>query len=95
VLPSAHPRAPAKGPLGPEYRRSQRLARSTPGASLAQNVFHSLIVTSDLAPAIPISDHGRGRDGWHKPNHRIHKLLFLKNLVSKLFDIKILRGISR
>ena len=40
-------------------------------------------------------NHGRGRDGRVKPNHRFPKSLVLRNLVSKSFRLPILPGISR
>ena len=59
-----------------------------------QNCFHSSGVTSDLALEIKVRNHGRGRDGWVNPRRRASKSFLSRILVSKFFDIRILRGIS-
>src|SRR5271154_705067 len=56
--------------------------------------FHIPAVTSNLVRRFQISDHGRGRDGRHKPTRRTSKSFVSRILVSKFFDIRILRGIS-
>ena len=52
-------------------------------------------VTSDLVPAIKVSDHGRGRDGRVNPHRRASKCFVSRILTSKFFEKRILRGISR
>ncbi len=57
--------------------------------------FHKPVVTSNLVCQFQIGDHGRGRDGWPKPTQLVPKSFVSRILVSKLFDIRVLRGISR
>jgi hypothetical protein len=66
-----------------------------PRSSGKLEVFHSPLVTSDLAPKIKLRNHDRGRNGRVSPNRHAPKLLVLKNLVSKFFDIRVLRRNSR
>src|SRR5258708_6909459 len=61
----------------------------------AISLFHSPLVTSDLALKIKLRNDDRGSNGRVSPNRRAPKLLVLKNLVSKFFDIKVLPGNSR
>jgi hypothetical protein len=42
-----------------------------------------------------LRNHGRGRDGRVNPRRRASKSFLSRILVSKFFDIRILRGISR
>jgi hypothetical protein len=58
------------------------------------NNSHSPIVTSDLAPAKKLRNHGRGRDGLLQSKWSRAKSFVLPILTSKFFDIRILRGIS-
>jgi hypothetical protein len=51
-------------------------------------------VTSDLAPRKKLRNHSRGSDGRHKPPRPAPKSFVSKILTYKLFDVRILRGIS-
>src|ERR1700733_11075527 len=94
----------AKSPIRPRLPGSARVAH--PFASFAKGWdcghrtnttfknFHKPDVTSDLVCQFQIGDHGRGRDGWHKPTRRAPKSFLSRILVPKLLDIRILRGIS-
>src|SRR5579863_1441839 len=87
---------------GKADQRKQRTEKPKPEArkpiadsrSLLNN-FHSPNVTSDLAPANKMRNHGRGRDGRVSPHHRAAKSFVMPILVSKSFRLPILRGISR
>jgi hypothetical protein len=61
---------------------------------LENQLFHTPIVTSDLALKIKSRNHSRGRDSRVNPPRRVSKSFLSRILVSKFFDIRILRGIS-
>jgi hypothetical protein len=50
-------------------------------------LFHSSLVTSDLAPKIKLRDYCRGPDGWVNPHRRAAKCFVVYILVCKFFDI--------
>jgi hypothetical protein len=85
------------GHLAPRQLRLPHLLRFSKGGHPEPGRFknfHRPTVTSNLVCRFQIGDHGRGRDGRHKPTRRAPKSFVSRILVPKLFDIRILRGIS-